>query len=302
MLDLFVYWHAVAPRDTAWESVPLVLHDERLITVRVGWPPHEPEQPRDLVEDVTRILGHHLGSVSSFCLHSSLSPDVDTLGCWMDLLLDRRVDYLQLVPGRIDRAQLPLQRLKTDMLGTMVIGFFNILPLVLTDNNHWCDGIHNLGTLTLIGYKFSVDDLSVALRMLGCLWSLTLGSCNLLAGNEEATMLVESLSLRNLRFWSCIGKTLVIYYAPVLSFLEIGISSVVASAASVSVELRAAAALREIRRVMLPLHSIEIYGALGPAFMPKRRMSLHCDETGLLDTKMSRRSGPWARTVRVSRD
>jgi hypothetical protein len=54
MLDFFVYGCAVASRDTAWESVPLVLHDERLITVRVGWPPHEPEQPRDLVEAVTR--------------------------------------------------------------------------------------------------------------------------------------------------------------------------------------------------------------------------------------------------------
>jgi hypothetical protein len=91
MLDLFVYRRAVAPRDTAWESAPLVLHDEGLITVRVGWPPHEPEQPWDLVEAMTRILGHHPGPVSSFRLHSSLSPDVDTLGCWMDLLSEKGV-------------------------------------------------------------------------------------------------------------------------------------------------------------------------------------------------------------------
>jgi hypothetical protein len=161
MLDLFVYRRAVAPRDTAWESAPLVLHDERLITVRVGWPPHEPEQPRDLVEAVTRILGHHPGPVSSFRLHSSLSPDVDTLGCWMDLLSEKGVAELIIfnLYQDVSTAQLPLQRLKTDILGTMVIGFFNIVPPVLTDNNHWCDGIRNLGTLTLIGCKFSVDDL-----------------------------------------------------------------------------------------------------------------------------------------------
>ncbi|KAL5676882.1 hypothetical protein ACJX0J_013013, partial [Zea mays] len=152
MLDLFVYRRAVAPRDTAWESAPLVLHDERLITVRVGWPPHEPEQPRDLVEAVTRILGHHPGPVSSFRLHSSLSPDVDTLGCWMDLLSEKGVAELIIfnLYQDVSTAQLPLQRLKTDILGTMVIGFFNIVPPVLTDNNHWCDGIRNLGQAALL--------------------------------------------------------------------------------------------------------------------------------------------------------
>jgi hypothetical protein len=107
MLDLFVYWRAVAPQDTAWESAPLVLHDERLITVRVGWPPHEPEQPWDLVEAMTRILGHHPGP-SIFVP----PPFVALARRGHAGLLDgfalregsRRVDYLQLVPGRIDRA------------------------------------------------------------------------------------------------------------------------------------------------------------------------------------------------------
>ncbi|NP_001167787.1 uncharacterized protein LOC100381480 [Zea mays] len=113
MLDLFVYRRAVAPRDTAWESAPLVLHDEGLITVRVGWPPHEPEQPWDLVEAMTRILGHHPGPVSSFRLHSSLSPDVDTLGCWMDLLSEKGVAELIIfnLYQDVSTAQLPLQRL-----------------------------------------------------------------------------------------------------------------------------------------------------------------------------------------------
>jgi hypothetical protein len=86
---------------------------------------------------------------------------VDTLGCWMDLLSEKGVAELIIfnLYQDVSTAQLPLQRLKTDILGTMVIGFFNIVPPVLTDNNHWCDGIRNLGTLTLIGCKFSVDDL-----------------------------------------------------------------------------------------------------------------------------------------------
>jgi hypothetical protein len=167
------------------------------------------------------------------------------------------------------------------MLTTLAIGFVDITA-ELADGG-WCCA--SLSTLSLTECRFTVADLSKTVRLLECLTSLTMGWCNLLGRRPGTARLdpaeglnIESTSLRSLRFWKCTATTLTIQYAPKLRFLKIGIVAHVPGAAgssNVSIVLQEAGALQELKAVALPLHVIEIHGALGPHFKRKRKESLH---------------------------
>jgi hypothetical protein len=107
-------------------------------------------------------------------------------------------------------------------------------------------------------------------------------SCDLaLAGRDaigrhedQGSLIIGSMSLHHLRLWKCAGTKLTIEYAPLLKYLETGITPYVTGAATAGTH-NVSIVVRELHAVALRLHALEIHGAKGPAFKWKKRESLH---------------------------